>query len=104
MKYPSLAFIALIIVFWAAGCAGLPVSGTIAGQPIDTRVDSEVARYYLANYLTGHRSNPLFDGKIANAYQRMRDSLPDRAELKRLSEEFSVDFAAAYLAEQINRQ
>ena len=33
------------------GCAGLPVTGTIGGQTIETRVDSKVARYFLANYL-----------------------------------------------------
>jgi hypothetical protein len=82
-------------------CAGLPVRGNIGGQNINTRVDSEVARYYLANYLSGQRSNPTFDGKIAEAYRNARDALPDRAELKRLSDEFSSDFAAAYLAERI---
>ena len=107
MKLTSRHFIdwtRVLLVLLAAACTGLPVNGTIGGQTIDTRVDSEVARYYLANYLTGQRSNPMFDGKIAGAYQLMRDGLPDRAELKRLSEEFSIDFAAAYLAEQINRQ
>ena len=107
MKIPSRYFTdwpIVLLVWLAAACTGLPVNGTIGGQTIETRVDSEVARYYLASYLTGQRSNSLFDGKIANANQRIRNGLPDRAELKRLSEEFSIDFAAAYLAEQINRQ
>jgi len=84
-------------------CAGLPVRGRIGGQAIDTRVDAEVARYYLASYLSGQRNNPALDGRIADTYKNSRNDLPDRAELKRLSEEFSVDFAAAYLADRIIR-
>ena len=91
----------LLALLLASSCAGLPVRGSIGGQAIDTRVDAEVARYYLAGYLSGQRNNPLFDGRITDAYKNGHNDLPDRAELKRLSEEFSVDFAAAYLADRI---
>ena len=91
----------LVALLLLPACAGLPVRGRIGGQAIDTRVDAEVARYYLASYLSGQRNNPLVDGRIADAYKNTRSDLPDRAELKRLSEEFSVDFAAAYLADRI---
>ncbi len=91
-------FLTLLLI---PACAGLPVRGRIGGQAIDTRVDAEVARYYLASYLAGQRNNPLLDGRITDAYKNTRNDLPDRAELKRLSEEFSVDFAAAYLADRI---
>src|SRR5262245_21557802 len=43
----------LAILLALSACAGLPVSGIVGGQSIETRVDSEVARYYLANYLAG---------------------------------------------------
>ena len=91
----------LFALLLLSACAGLPVRGSIGGQTIDTRVDAEVARYYLASYLPGQRNNPLLDGRITDAYKNGRSELPDRAELKRLSEEFSVDFAAAYLADRI---
>jgi hypothetical protein len=84
-------------------CTGLPVRGTVGGQTIDTRVDSEVARYYLASYLSGKHGDALLDQRIDRIYQS-NGNLPDRSELKRLSDEFSSDFAALYLADQIARE
>ena len=81
-------------------CAGLPVRGMVGGQTIETRVDSEVARYYLASYLAGKHNNAALDERIDRVYQSVNGNLPDRNELKRLSDEFSVDFAALYLADQ----
>jgi hypothetical protein len=66
-------------------------------------VDSEVARYYLANYLSGERSDETLDARIDDVYRNANGSLPDRNQLKHLSDEFSVDFAALYLADQIER-
>jgi hypothetical protein len=86
-----------------SACAGLPVRGSVDGQTIETRVDSEVASYYLANYLAGKHSNPALDERIDRVYQSADGDLPDRNELKRLSDEFSVDFAALYLADRIDR-
>jgi hypothetical protein len=82
-------------------CAGLPVRGSVGMQTVETRVDSEAARYYLANYLAGERSDAALDERIDRVYQRANGSLPDRNELKQLSDEFSVDFAALYFADQI---
>jgi hypothetical protein len=101
MKFSLLRAGGFLFAILLPACAGLPVRGNIGGQSINTRVDSEVARYYLVSYLRGQKNNPHFDDRIANIYKRARESLPDRAELKRLSEEFSVDFAAAYLADRI---
>src|SRR5262249_54643689 len=41
--------------------------------------------------------------RIDSVYQSANGALPDRFELKQLSDEFSVDFAALYLADQIDR-
>ena len=84
-------------------CAGLPVRGSVGGQTIETRVDSEVARYYLGNYLAGKRSDAVLDERIDRVYQSADSKLPDRNDLKHLSNDFSVDFAALYLADQIAR-
>ncbi len=86
-----------------SGCAGLSVRGTVGGQSIETRVDSEVARYYLASYLAGNRSNPALDARIDHIYQTIDGHMPGRSELKELSDEFSNDFAALVLADQISR-
>ena len=84
-------------------CAGLPVRGSVGGQTIETRVDLEVARYYLGNYLAGKRSDAVLYERIDRVYQSANGNLPDRNDLKYLSDEFSVDFAALYLADQIAR-
>jgi len=86
-----------------SACAGLPVRGSVGMQSIETRVDSEVARYYLGNYLAGEHSDAALDERIDSVYQSANGALPDRFELKQLSDEFSVDFAALYLADQIDR-
>jgi len=91
------------ILLTVSACAGLPVRGTVGGQTIETRVDSEAARYYLADYLAGKRSDPALDARIDQAYQTIDGHLPGRAELKELSDEFSVDFAALFMADQISR-
>jgi hypothetical protein len=91
------------ILLMMMGCAGLPVSGTIGGQAIETGVDSEVARYYLSNYLAGRHSDPVLDKRIDRVYEKVNGRLPNREDLKKLSDDFSVDFAALYLADQIAR-
>ena len=70
---------------------------------IETRVDSEVARYYVENYLAGKRSDAPLDERIDRVYQNANADLPNRDDLKKLSDDFSVDFAALYLADQIAR-
>jgi hypothetical protein len=91
----------LALLLMAACASGLRVQGSIDGQAIQTRVDSEVARYYLENYLAGKRTDPQLDKRIDQVYQSANGAVPDRDELKRLSDEFSVDFAALYLADRI---
>ena len=100
-KRPLLV-LSLFALFLLSACAGLPVSGSVGGQTIETRVDSEVASYYLANYLAGKHSNPVLDERIDRVYRGADGRLPDRDELKRLSDQFSVDFAALYFADRID--
>jgi hypothetical protein len=100
---PTKLILLLSVLLSLTACAGLPVRGTVGGQTIETRVDLEVARYYLGNYLTGKRSDAVLDERIDRVYQSANGNLPDRNDLKYLSDEFSVDFAALYLADQIAR-
>ena len=98
-------FITLLLsLLLLTACAGLPVRGSVGGQTIETRVDSEVARYYLASYLAGKRSDPVLDKRIDRVYRNSDGDIPDHNELKRLSDEFSLDFAALYLADRITRK
>lgn len=96
---PLITFLSAVLLLSA--CAGLPVRGSVGGQTIETRVDSEAARYYLGSYLAGKHTDPVLDKRIDRIYQNANGGLPDRIELKRLSDEFSVDFAALYLTDQI---
>ena len=100
---PALIIILLSGLLLLTSCAGLPVRGMVGGQTIETRVDSEVARYYLGSYLAGKHSDAVLDARIDSVYQTADGSLPDRNELKQLSDDFSVDFAALYFADQIAR-
>jgi len=93
----------LIAIVFLAACAGIPVRGTVGGQTIETRVDSEVARYYLADYLAGKRSNTIVDERIDQVSSESLNGLPDRDRLKRLSDDFSVDFAALFFADRVAR-
>jgi hypothetical protein len=86
-----------------AACAGLPARGSVGGQTIDSRVDSETARYYLENYLAGKRGDAALDERIDGIYRNFNGSMPDRGELKRLSDDFSLDFATLYFADRIAR-
>jgi hypothetical protein len=90
-----------LVLLSLPACSGIAVRGSVDGQAIETRVDSEVARYYLENYLAGKRVDARLDERIDRVYQSADGKLPDSAELKRLSEEFSVDFAALYFADRI---
>jgi hypothetical protein len=102
-NWPSIIILLLSGLLLLSSCAGLPVTGMVGGQPIDSRVDSEVARYYLESYLAGKHSDTAFDERIDHVYQGANGSLPDRGQLKHLSDQFSVDFAALYFADQIAR-
>ena len=96
MSYKNIFNSALIIITLLSGslllssCSGLPVQGIVGGQTFETRVDSEVARYYLGTYLAGNRSDAALDERIDRVYQSSNGHLPDRNELKRLSDDFSV--------------
>jgi hypothetical protein len=67
----------LFVLLLLPACAGLPVRGSVGGQTIQTRVDSEVARYFLGSYLAGERSDPALDDRIDRVYQSANGSLPE---------------------------
>lgn len=92
----------LCLLFLLHGCSPsipkIQAKGELIGQPINTTVDSEIAKYYLENYLSNNRTNPKFDKRIELVYQQHNGQLPDRCALKAISDSFSVDFAALFFA------
>src|ERR1044071_1378685 len=93
----------IALIAFLPGCSGVPVRGIVAGQSLDSRVDSEVARYYLANYLAGHRTDPALDARIDQVYHTIDGHMPGPTDLRKVSEEFSPDFAALLFADEIAR-
>jgi hypothetical protein len=80
----------------------IPVTGELAGQRINTTVDSELAKYYLENYLADNRTNPALDSLLDQIHQNTNsDSLPGREYLKHLANAYTADFATLYLARHL---
>jgi hypothetical protein len=79
----------------------IPVRATLAGQSIDTTVDSHAAWYYLERFLQGHREEPDLDRAIEQVHAQTEGGMPAREFLRDLSRRFSVDFAAAVLARRL---
>ncbi len=91
----------LIILVACNSTPKLPVKSNFLGETISTTVDSEVARYFLESYLQGSRLNPDFDARIGELYKQQKEAIPTREELKKISDRFSVDFAALFLADRL---
>jgi hypothetical protein len=97
------------IIFWATAwlwvsCTSyprIPVSGEIAGKPMVTTVDSNLAKYYLENALGGGKKNPGFNHQIAGIDERYRTAVLNRQMLKMISQSTSPDFAALFLIKQL---
>lgn len=97
------------IIFWATAwlwvsCTSyprIPASGEIAGKPMVTTVDSNLAKYYLENALGGGTKNPEFNHRIAGIDERYRTAVLNRQTLKMISQNTSPDFAALFLIKQL---
>lgn len=88
-------------------CAGnipqIPAQGEIAGRPIRTTVDSDIAKYFLEHYLKGERSRPELDTVIEAIRRDVGNSVPSRSFLKFITESYSTDFAALILWQSLLR-
>lgn len=88
-------------------CAGnipqIPAQVEIAGHPIHTTVDSDIAKYFLERYLKGERSRPELDAMIETVEHNIGNSVPTRSFLKSIAESHSTDFAALVLWQSLLR-
>lgn len=103
-RLPSAAPVCIAACLFLGACSSIPeipAKGDYFGQRVETNVDSEIARYYLESYSQGKYENRDLDEKISALYQTHRKSLPSREELKEISQAFSVDFAALFLADRL---
>jgi hypothetical protein len=89
--------------FWAS-CTSyprIPVDADLAGKPMITTVDSNLAKYDLENSLDGSRKDPGLENQIAGIDERYRAAPLDRQTLKAISQNTSPDFAALFLIKQL---
>lgn len=91
------------------GCAShpkYPVEAALLDETITTTVDSREAQYYLNHYLQGERLEADLDSRIDRVYGDYPRPLPTREDLQQVSQRFSNDFAALFLADRLwqNRQ
>src|ERR1700739_2499344 len=97
------------IIFWATAwfwvsCTlypSIPVSGEVAGRPIVTTVDSNLAKQYLETGLGGRGQNSRLRNQIAKIDGRYRAADLNRQTLKAISQKTSPDFAALFLIKQL---
>ena len=62
-------------------------------------MDSEIARYYIESYLQEEAGNQELNEEISALYRHYNEVIPSREELKRISQDYSVDFASLFLAD-----
>jgi hypothetical protein len=75
--------------------------GSLAGQDIQTTVDAQLAAYYLEHYLSGHRSNPVYDALLDAELGALSVDPSDHEALRRLSQRFSTDLATIYFVARL---
>jgi hypothetical protein len=97
------AILCMTAWFWAS-CTSypkIPAAGDLAGKPMITTVDSNLAEYDLENSLDGSRKDPGLDDQIAGIDERYRATPLDRQTLRAISQTASPDFAALFLIERL---
>jgi len=97
-----------LCTFAVIGCTLLAKKISVRGQlseyTIETTVDDESAKYYLENYLSGIKNDPGLNHRIDDLCRQLNGDLPSREDLKRISNDFSVDFATLVFANQLLKQ
>src|SRR5258708_16526217 len=95
----------LWVTAWSwASCTSyptIPAAGDLAGKPMITTVDSNLAEYVLENSLDSSKKDPGLDNQIAGIDERYRAAPLDRQTLKAISQTASPDFATLFLIKQL---
>lgn len=94
----------LLLAVTMSNCCVIPknkVRGKFHTFNINTTVDSEIAKYYLENYLTDNKSNPDSDKKIDDINTEYPRETPSREDLQAISKKMSVDFGAIFFADRL---
>lgn len=78
-----------------------PVTTIFQGQRLSTTVDSELAKYYLEQYLTETRTSPQWHAALDSIHDSTPGRIPTLEQLKVISRNWSVDLAALFLAHRL---
>jgi hypothetical protein len=100
----GLLLLALCVVAWSSGCATaarFPAAGQIAGQRVETTVDSPAARYYLERYLHGDRSDGALVEAIEGALAEGPAAPDDRKGFGHLARRLSTDLATLHFVARL---
>lgn len=79
--------------------ARIPAKGKLAGNDIETTVDSEVARYYLEDYKQDRNKNSELHARIERLRQNTSINDVSREFFQELGKAFSPDFASLFFAD-----
>jgi hypothetical protein len=93
-----------LLVACSSARHSIPIEGDLAGRHLRTTADSEVARYYLEEYLTGKRRRPELDRRISGLERTAHAAPPDAEALRDIAARFSPDFAALFLANTLLKE
>lgn len=95
------ALLALTLAACRTAAPAVPVEGIVAGLRVRTTVDSEMARYYVEEYLRAAGQ----DSPLARLLDRLRspsgEGTIDRAELREIARNHSPDLAALLFIERL---
>jgi hypothetical protein len=97
--------ITLLLIAVGTGCATEPqirarfASGEVGGDGVSSQVDSEIARYFLEDYLRGNRVNPQWDAQIEGLLTEASRQPLTAEVLKAVADQTSVDFSAMLFAQ-----
>jgi hypothetical protein len=69
----------------------------VGGDVISSQVDSDIARYFLEEYLRGKRTNPQWDHRIDGLLKDAGERPLTSDALKIIADQTSVDFSAMLL-------
>lgn len=102
-----IGLLTVLSIIAVSGCVSgrkIPANGRLYDYALTTSVDDECARYYLENYLSGNVRDAALHQRIEKIHAQLRDDVPSREQLRAISTEFSVDFAALVFADQLLKQ
>lgn len=97
-----------LLTIASAGCLmfvrHIPANGDFHGHSIDTTVDHESAKYFLEDYVSGKDKASSRRQRVSSLERESGNSIPTREQLRKISEEFSVDFAALFFAHRLMQE